>query len=58
MSAAPELIEQPIPPDREIRQAPLPKAHDPYQWSGWPLFELYGLVGDGRPTKGWTKKRT
>lgn len=46
---------KPIPPGRELRQAPLPKANDPYEWTGWPLFELYGLTGDGSPSKRWTR---
>ena len=33
----------------EIRQAPLPKANDPYEWTGWPLFERYRLAGSGGP---------
>lgn len=48
----------PIPRERELRQAPLPKAHDPYEWAGWPLFEMYGLTGSGGPSKRWTRTVT
>lgn len=51
--SAPLLSE--IAPELEIRQAALPKANDPYEWTGWPLFELYGLTGDGSPSKRWTR---
>lgn len=49
----------PPPSGLGFRQAPLPKAHDPYEWTGWPLFERYGLAGDGRPVRkmGWSKRR-
>lgn len=40
---------------QHIRQAPLPKANDPYEWTGWPLFEQYGVAGDCKSSKRWTR---
>lgn len=43
--------------ETQIRQAPLPKANDPYEWTGWPLFHAYGLTGDGRPSSKMGRRR-
>jgi hypothetical protein len=45
--AGPGDIQQAEVPELELRQEPLPKACDPFEWTGWPLFEAYGLTGDG-----------